>query len=134
MPSSAIKKINCRSCNSTALKKVISLGNFFLSCFASDDTKPKSYPLSLILCIKCFLLQLQHTVPSLILYTDNYGYKSGINDTMRKELREITQKALKKIKHKQKNLICVDIGANDGTLLKNYPKNFLRKITNDHES
>lgn len=125
MPNSAIKKVNCRSCNSTKLKKVITLGNFFLSSFASDDTKLKSHPLSLILCTKCFLLQLQHTVPSSILYTDNYGYKSGINNTMRKELKEITQKALKKITHK-KNLTCVDIGANDGTLLKNYPKNVLK--------
>lgn len=126
MPYAAIRKNNCRSCNSTALEKVISLGNFFLSDFVSDDTKPKSYPLSLILCTKCFLLQLRHTVPSPILYTDNYGYKSGINDTMREELKEITQKTLKKIKHKQKSLICVDIGANDGTLLKNYPKNVLK--------
>lgn len=125
MSNSAIKKVNCRSCNSAKLEKVITLGNFFLSGFTSDDTKLKSYPLSLILCTKCFLLQLQHTVPSSILYTDNYGYKSGINNTMRKELKEITQKALKKITYK-KNLTCVDIGANDGTLLKNYPKNVLK--------
>lgn len=125
MSNSAIKKVNCRSCNSAKLEKVITLGNFFLSGFTSDDTKLKSYPLSLILCAKCFLLQLQHTVPSSILYTDNYGYKSGINNTMRKELKEITQKALRKITYK-KNLTCVDIGANDGTLLKNYPKNVLK--------
>lgn len=125
MSNSAIKKVNCRSCNSAKLEKVITLGNFFLSSFASDNTKLKSYPLSLILCTKCFLLQLQHTVPSSILYTDNYGYKSGINNTMRKELKQITQKALKKITHK-KNLTCVDIGSNDGTLLRNYPKNVLK--------
>ncbi|MEK7450739.1 MAG: class I SAM-dependent methyltransferase [Patescibacteria group bacterium] len=127
MLDSAIKKVNCRSCNSTALEKVISLGNFHLSEFTNLNVKPKSYPLSLVICTKCFLLQLQHTAPASVLYTENYGYKSGINDTMRNELREIVQKSLKKIKGRKENVVCVDIGANDGTLLKNYP-NYVFKI------
>jgi len=64
-------------------------------------------------------------LPSL-LYTENYGYKSGINNTMRNELRSISQKALGKIKNIQRDIVCVDIGANDGTLLRNYPKKVLK--------
>lgn len=122
----AIKIKKCRSCNSATLEKVLNLGNFCLSNFLLTNTMPQSYPLTLVLCTKCFLLQLQHTTPSSILYTQNYGYKSGINNTMRKELKEIAEKSLKKIRKSKKNIICVDIGANDGTLLKNYPKNVFR--------
>lgn len=116
----------CRSCSSTNLSKVISLGNFYLSEFVKNNTNRSTpYPLSLILCNKCFLLQLQCTTPPSLLYTDNYGYKSGINDTMCKELEDIAQKSLKKIRN-AKNIVCVDIGANDGTLLKNYPNNVFK--------
>jgi len=68
------------------------------------------------------LLQLRHNVPKASLYTERYGYKSGMNFTMQKELKEIADKALKKLDTKIKNLLVVDIGANDGTLLSFYPK------------
>ena len=40
-------------------------------------------------CPKCKLVQLKHTVDPVQLYGEDYGYKSGINDTMKKELAEI---------------------------------------------
>lgn len=117
----------CRSCNSKSLKKVISLGKLYLSEFIDSNAKKTDpYPLSLMLCAKCLLLQLQHTTPTSLLYTDNYGYKSGVNDTMRKELKGISRKALQKIRNIKKGIVSVDIGANDGTLLKNYPNQILK--------
>lgn len=117
----SIKK--CRACLSTNLINIISLGNLYLSNFRTDNKKPPRYPLELILCKKCFLLQLRHNTPASLLYTENYGYKSGINQTMQDELKEIAKKCLKKIKHKTGKITAIDIGANDGTLLKFYPKN-----------
>jgi SAM-dependent methyltransferase len=80
----------------------------------------------MVLCKTCFLAQLDYTTPAKYLYTERYGYKSGINQTMQDELKEIANKALKKIKKKNKDIVVIDIGANDGTLLKNYPKNIYR--------
>lgn len=114
----------CRACYSKRLLNVISFGNLFLSDFVKKtNKKPPRYPLTLVLCQKCSLLQLRHTTPPSLLYTDNYGYKSGINQTMRDHLREIAEKSLRKIKNRKGKIIAVDIGANDGTLLKFYPKN-----------
>ncbi len=121
-----IKIDKCRSCKEKKLKKILNLGNFYLSRFVSKNSKSKRYPLSLVLCVRCFLLQLQHTAPSSSLYTQNYGYKSGINNTMCKELKEVTQKSLKMIEKKSEKTICIDIGANDGTLLSFYPKKILK--------
>ena len=117
---------NCRSCNSKNLINILSLGYQYLSDFVKVNRKPKSFPLNMILCKNCFLVQLDFSVPSKYLYNERYGYKSSINQTMREELKEIAQKSLKKIKKTKNKIIAVDIGANDGTLLKNYPKSVYR--------
>ena len=112
----------CRSCKSKNLTDIISLGNQYLSDFTKINRKPKSFPLRIVLCKNCFLVQLDFTTPSKYLYTERYGYKSGINATMQNELKGIAQEVFKKIKNKKNKITAVDIGANDGTLLKNYPK------------
>ncbi len=115
----------CRSCKSTSLLSVLSLGDQYLSDFTKENKKPAKFPLNLTLCKKCFLLQLQHTAPQSILYTERYGYKSGINQTMKKELQTIVKKAMLHLP-KRKKIVAVDIGANDGTLLRFYPKSVYR--------
>ena len=120
-----IKK--CRVCSTVNLKKILSLGNQYLSDFTASAKKPEKYPLVLMLCNECSLLQLKHTTPQGSLYTERYGYRSGINKTMQRELKEIVGKSQEVLKvNKIKNLIVVDIGANDGTLLSNYKKNIFR--------
>lgn len=116
----------CRSCGSINIKDIISLGKIYLSDFVENTEKPPKYPLSLILCRNCSLLQLKHTTPQSQLYTEHYGYRSGINQTMNDELGDIVKKTLDKFEGSEEKLRVVDIGANDGTLLKNYPKRFER--------
>lgn len=114
----------CRSCKSKNIVDIISLGKSYLSDYVKDNSKPLQYPLSLIMCKNCSLLQLKHTTPSSLLYTEHYGYRSGINQTMNDELKDIVDKTLDKFEGTEKKLRVVDIGANDGTLLKNYPQKF----------
>ncbi len=111
----------CRSCTSSDLSKILSLGNQGLSDFIemSDRKKVSTYPLELVLCRKCNLLQMNHTTPPDQLYTERYGYRSGINQTTKSDLVNIVEQAEKVIKLK-KNDIVVDIGCNDGTLLSSY--------------
>lgn len=116
----------CRVCGSDNLTNLISLGDQYLSDFRDDDKKPAQYPLDLLLCHNCFLVQLRHNAPQSLLYSEHYGYKSGINQTMRDHLKEIATKSLKKLENSDGKIVCVDIGANDGTLLKNYPKEILK--------
>lgn len=127
----------CRSCFSKNLVKILSLGKQCLSDFLTGSRKPKKYPLDLVLCEKCNLLQLRHTVPSKFLYTERYGYRSGINITMQNELKKIVNDSINKIESGKK-MVVVDIGANDGTLLSFYEKNIfkiavepIRKFSNE---
>lgn len=117
-----LKKISvCRVCCSKKIISILSLGNQYLSDFVKGNPKIKKYPLELVICKECSLVQLAHTTPPAYLYTERYGYRSGINDTMKKELSEIVKKSLKKKPLKKDDLV-VDVGSNDGTLLSNYNK------------
>lgn len=111
----------CRSCGSSDLINILSLGEQSLSDFVETSSHENivKYPLELILCQNCNLLQMRHTVPPYKLYTERYGYRSGINQTMKTELSNITKQA-EKIKSLKPNDIVVDIGCNDGTLLACY--------------
>lgn len=115
---------SCRSCQSKDIKDILDLGNQYLSAFVDSEETPKS-PLVLIICENCKLVQLKHTTNSDLLYTDNYGYMSGINQTMKDELKDVVDKALK-ISSVQNGDVVLDIGANDGSLLSNYNNNVLR--------
>lgn len=118
--------VKCRVCKSAKFLRILNLGKLHLSEFTKGNRRPEKYPLSLVLCRDCHLLQLNHTAPQNLLYSENYGYKSGINQTMKDELAEIVKKAIVKVNNKSKKLNVLDIGANDGTLLSFYPKSFTR--------
>jgi len=113
----------CRSCQSVDVTDLLSLGDQYLSDFREDDQLPPKYPLDLVICQDCMLVQLKETTPSHELYTDNYGYESGINESIKADLNSIVANAIAIYRGKDKDLddkVVVDIGANDGTLLSNY--------------
>ncbi len=116
----------CRVCRSDKLEKVFSIGNLYISTFVkSKKKKTPRAPLELVHCKNCDLLQLKHTAPQELLYTRHYWYRSGLNPVITNDLKEIAQVATKIAKLKKGDIV-LDIGANDGTLLKHYPKNLIR--------
>lgn len=108
----------CRICGRSELQPILSLGNQYVSDFvASDGTSPQA-PLDLVRCSNCGLVQLRHSFSRDSLY-HHYWYKSGISSTMRKALSELVNRTCE-IARPKPNDIVVDIGANDGTLLRSY--------------
>jgi cyclopropane fatty-acyl-phospholipid synthase-like methyltransferase len=71
----------------------------------------------------CGLLQLSHSTPPEVLYAA-YWYRSGTNNTMRQHLASIASEAADLIHNDHARAL--DIGSNDGTLLKAYPKTYRR--------
>lgn len=123
-----MKITKCRLCGSDKLSEIISLGFQYLSDFRNDNVKPPKYPLDLTFCNNCYFVQLEETAPLSELYTPRYGFKSGINNSIKADLKSIVAEGLK-IKSDNKNKIkpiVMDIGANDGTLLSNYSKEYYR--------
>lgn len=128
-----IHRKTCRVCGSSALTHVINLGEQHLqgSFIKPGKEEPpiRKIATSLVRCDPtrdekaCGLLQMEHTVPPEVLYSA-YWYRSGTNHTMRNHLREIAEEGASLI-GKDKAYV-LDIGCNDGTLLKCYPKEFLK--------
>ena len=120
------KKITrCLLCRKSNLKKIYSLGNFYVSNFL-DNIKTKSLkcPLTLMFCKNCELLQLSHIAPQELMYKRFYWYRSGVTKTMQDGLKDIYKAALANT-NLSKDDVILDIGANDGTLLSFFNKKFI---------
>lgn len=118
----------CRICKSTELNDVISLGEQTITSrfpLYGDFSTPKT-PIILCMCKKCGLIQLRQTTDSKELYEYEYGYRSGISNTMKLHLKEYQEEILS-IVSLQPGDVIIDIGSNDSTMLQYYSPN-LRRI------
>ena len=98
-----------------------------------DEADPPQAPLALVKCndavnpAYCGLLQLQHSVSPEEMYQHEYGYQSGINQTMKDHLQDIVKYGQDMV-DLQSGDVVLDIGSNDATLLKCYRVPGLHKI------
>lgn len=121
-------RTSCRLCGSTRLKDVISLGEQYINDFPSgpwEKGRNGKCPLEVVLCEHCSLFQLRHTAPQELLYSRRYWYKSGINDTIKSDLKTIADTAAAAVDLKPSDVF-LDIGANDGTLLSHLRSRAIR--------
>lgn len=112
---------HCRLCRAQ-LHSILNLGELALPWFpkvTSHDPIPH-LPLHLGVCDACALVQLYDTTDPALLYKQ-YWYRSGINEAMRAELTDLVAKALLEVSVYEQDLV-MDVGANDGFLLSQYPK------------
>ena len=115
----------CRVCQNSNLIEILSLGNQYISNYVdekfihSDDDK---VPLDLVLCPEnsggCGLLQSKHTTSRELLYKE-YWFRSGLNESMKSALKDITLNVEKMSTLNPEDLV-LDIGCNDGSLLRSY--------------
>ena len=110
--------MKCRSCNKEEFLEFISLNsqppaNAFLK--ESDFDKEVLYPLDVTCCRNCFLVQLtdESYIPRDKLFLD-YAYASSISGGLRNHFTKLADK----IKSEFNPKVVVDIGSNDGVLLK----------------
>lgn len=109
----------CRVCGGE-LDTVLNWGTLYLSDFPLPDETPKgTAPFDFCACRLCGLVQLRHTVDPDTLFR-RYFYRSSVNEVMQAELRDIVRQACDRIQSWRTADLVVDIGANDGELLRHY--------------
>lgn len=109
---------DCRICNGN-LEDKLSLGELYPSGFMKPGEKwPERAPLTLAECQNCGLVQLRHTVPLDSMYRQ-YWYRSGLNASMRSDLKDVVTGIEREIAIVDKDVV-LDIGCNDGTLFDFY--------------
>lgn len=103
------------------LTSLLDLGEIHISTFLdTNDNPPPKVPLELMECKNCGLMQLHHTVDGDVMYRE-YWYKSSLNKSMVDALKDVVDKTLDRVELSPGDIV-VDIGANDGTLFRQYPK------------
>lgn len=109
------------------MKELFSLGDIYVSDFLNknDVAHPEmKVELKMMYDDSTHEVRLENCAPLSSMY-GRYWYRSGINQTMRKELKSIVESVQSVIKLKENDL-WLDIACNDGTLLSFVPKGIYR--------
>ena len=122
-----MKLKKCRNCQGKKLTKLFSLGKLsYTGKFPKNiNTNIKKTELTLVMCNKCSLVQLNNNYNLKYLYGPDYGYRTGINKTMTEHMKNIMKNLTRKINFKKGDCV-LDIASNDGTLLNFFDKKLVK--------
>jgi len=127
----------CRICGNSELDSLLDLGNQALTGVfpATRDTFVASGPLELVKCREngpesCGLVQLRDSFQASEMYGQNYGYRSGLNQSMVEHLRNKARRIKGLVSLSAGDLV-LDIGSNDSTLLRAMDEPGLRLVGMD---
>jgi len=112
----------CRICKYDVFTEVVNLGNQVITSRfpkKGDNTTPSGL-IRLVMCNNCQLVQLKDSTPASEMYEHFYGYRSGINETMRNHLSNFNNELQNKVTLSPGDNV-LDIGSNDCTFINNYP-------------
>ena len=114
--------MNCKVCqNKTSL--IISFGQMPIANGFSENLQQKefTYHLCLAFCPSCLMVQLGETVPAEKLFNKNYPFFSSTSKTMMGHFEKMANEIIKKTSKRKKPFI-VELGCNDGIMLKHFVK------------
>ncbi len=122
-------KFNCRSCGSTKLKRVVSLGYQPLANNLLNSPKDKCelYPLEMNYCENCHNCQLSVAVEGEKMFS-HYLYTSSTSAKFREHFITATNSYVKQLKLNKNKSVIIDIGSNDGVGLKPFKDLGFKKI------
>lgn len=108
------------------MKELFTLGDLYVSDFLKEGDIPRggSIEMKMMLEPETGAVRLEKTAPLDTMY-GKYWYRSGVNNTMRKELSSIVNSITDVVKLKENDL-WIDIACNDGTLLSYVPNNLIK--------
>ena len=114
----------CRSCGGASLELILSLGETPLAnalLTAEQRSEPEArFPLDLVYCPDCALVQITETVPPEQLFS-HYLYLSSFSDTMLQSAEEVANRLTDR-RHLGPASLVVELASNDGYLLQYYKR------------
>src|SRR4051812_1255069 len=114
----------CRSCGAINLIPILDLGSTPLANALLDEAELDSpepvYPLRLVFCSGCTLVQITETVPPEQMFSQ-YVYLSSYSDTMVRHAKTLADDMRQSRSLGPESLV-VEVASNDGYLLQFYRK------------
>ena len=117
-----MKTAVCRTCGASPLAPVLDLGmtplaNSLLTADQLSTTEPR-FPLNVVRCTACSLVQLDTTIPPEAMF-GNYVYFSSFSSTMLEHARRLVDQLIAGRQLNQKSRV-IEVASNDGYLLQYY--------------
>lgn len=115
----------CRSCGKPDLTEFLDLGvtplaDALMSEDRLDEPEPR-YPLTVVFCSDCSLVQIRETVPAKVLFPDDYPYFSSFMDSLIEHSRLNVEGLIDRLGLGSDSL-AVELASNDGYLLQFFQK------------
>ena len=114
----------CRSCCSRGLEPILSLGDLPLANSLRSSTQldlpEPHYPLEVLFCPGCSLIQISEAISPETLYRE-YAYFSSFSETLLKHAEEVCQSLIQQ-RLLTENSRILEIASNDGYLLQHYQR------------
>jgi hypothetical protein len=92
-----------------------------MPALGAPPAEEPNYPLEMLRCNNCSLVQIGFEVAPEILFPESYPYLSGSTRILRDNFADLEREASQLLGLDKKKLV-IDIGSNDGTLLSNFHK------------
>lgn len=122
---------HCQVCNSNKLYTILDLGHQPLcdSLLTQEmlNVPEKTYPLRMIWCQNCTGVQIDYCVSGNEVYHPDYPYRSGITKELAQYQESMALSLVKKLCLTNRDFV-VDVGSNDGTLLKGFKKESVKTL------
>jgi hypothetical protein len=118
--------MNCRHCKTPLIHTFLDLGfappsNAYLTSF--DLTKPeKYYPLKVMICDKCWLVQTEDYAQAEELFDSEYAYFSSTSIGWLEHAKAYAENMIDRLSLSKESLV-IEVASNDGYLLKNFVAN-----------
>jgi hypothetical protein len=121
----------CQICGSEELEPVLDLGHqppcdSLLTPVQLREAET-TYPLRFVVCRRCWLAQIDYVVAPEVLFHPDYPYRSGITASLRRNLHATADTVISRLSVPADSLV-VDIGSNDGTLLRGFQDRGMRVL------
>lgn len=113
----------CQVCNSKHLDSVLFVGYLppvnTMPTVGSVPVEEPAYPLEMLRCGACGLVQIGLEVAPEVLFPESYPYLSGSTRILRSNFADLRVES-ESLLQLSKGKLVIDIGSNDGTLLSNF--------------
>src|SRR4051812_29843298 len=126
----SVRRTTCRMCGSGDLPLILGMtptppGDHYVSAAALNEPQP-AYPLDLVMCATCGLAQLADVVDPELLYRD-YIYNTSISLGLSQHFDRYAETVVGRTGTPAGSLV-VDIGSNDGTLIRAFAARGMRVL------
>ena len=116
-------RTTCRSCGSSGLAQVLSLGEPPLTAaFLREEQLSQAearFPLNVVFCTECSLMQILETVSPEMLFCRDYPYYSSFSEALLEHSRKNAVEVMRSRRLSHESMV-VEVGSNDGYMLRNF--------------